>query len=151
MSDYFVKAITDDLADAGFPLNQQQVDALVSSRKKATEKAREEIRNAVRAAMVKEGFGGADLQRAAKDMAQSVVNNTLSERKLQDMVDATVQKMLMDAIAETQRSMPNGSTIAAMIKGCIEKEAARLAQQYIHKNIVVSANEAGAYKDGGTF
>lgn len=151
MSDFFVKAIVDELADAGFPLSAQQVDALITSRKKATAKAREEIRNAVRARFVAEGLSTADIQRAAKELTQEVVNNTLAERKVREMVDKTVDKAVKEAIAQVAATFPSGSSISAAVKGAIEKEAARLAQQYVHTNIKVTANDAAHYEQGGSF
>src|SRR3569833_2261310 len=87
MSDFFVKTIVDELAEAGFPLSAQQIDALSTSRKKAVAKAREEIKNAVRASLLANGLNFNEIKIAARAMTQETVNNTLKERKLDSLIN----------------------------------------------------------------
>jgi len=146
MSDFIVKAIVDQLADAGCPLTAQQVNALVDVRKKSMAKAREEIKNAVRASLLKDGIDTSDIKRAAREMTQDTVNNTLKERNIEQMVDAQIQKAIAAAFSPA-------TDIKLMVKSAIEREAAKVAHEYIKTNmkVDVSINETGHYVQGGTF
>src|SRR3569832_1506912 len=94
MSDFFVKTIVDELAEAGFPLSAQQIDALSTSRKKAVAKAREEIKNAVRASLLANGLYFNEIKIAARAMTQVTGNNTLKERKLDSLINQAIENRI---------------------------------------------------------
>lgn len=120
-------------------------------RGQANRKAREELRNAIRFCMKEGGITPADLNDAAKNMTQTAVNKILSDKNIQTIVNEAVGRMVAEAIKAVQKTLPNNDTVAGMVKGQIEKEAARLAQAYIHNNVTVTAHGVDAYKEGGSF
>jgi len=113
-------------------------------RQQADKKVREEIRNAVRQTLINRGITEADISKTAADMAREIVNNTLTERKLTNLIDEEITRMVREA-------MPTARQVKEVVAGAVQKEAARYAQEYVKNNIVLTVNEAGQYPQGGTF
>lgn len=120
-------------------------------RGQANRKAREELRNAVRFCMKEGGVTPADINKAAHDMAVTAVGRVLGSITLNQLVRNAVEVEISRQMGLVQKALPGGLKITEMIALAMQKEASRVAAEYMKTNIVVSVNDAGGYKEGGSF
>lgn len=135
-------------------MTPEQEQSLKATSKQAMRKAREDIRNAVREVMVREGLTAENIMRAAIDMAREIVNNTLKERKLNQMVTDEVNKAMANALEEVRQHSPNKQSIIATIRAKVEEEAQKLAYQAVKENLRVDVgvkDNTHSYPHGATY
>jgi membrane-bound lytic murein transglycosylase B len=121
-------------------------------RQHAARKAREEIRNAVRAEMVAQGFSREKLERAMTDIATHVAKKMVSSKRVEKIIDDTVEKAIAQAKLDVANLTPNFNSISERIERQVGVEIAQLAKERVRECVEITFTKGiKQYSEGGTF
>jgi membrane peptidoglycan carboxypeptidase len=105
----------------------------------ANRKAREELRNAVRFAMSKDGVSPSQIRDAAKDMAKEAAAAAMKSLTKAGTFEELMRKVVREEMnAFMQRAQGSNTTLGAVIQKAITEEAQRYAKDYIDKNVLIT-------------
>ena len=104
-----------------------------ANRKLAEEKIREEIRNAVRAALTKEGLNGAEIKQAISETIRDMVD----KRAKIALRDPVFVKRLDEVIERHIKEAFGGVDASKAIKELLIEQARAAATQFVHDRVVI--------------
>jgi hypothetical protein len=104
---------------------------LRAERIKAHGKMRDEVRNAVKETMLKEGFGRDEIRQAIRDVLMDEVRKKIEGKDISDLVRA--------AVAAELTKMCGGNYVANTVKEMVKYEAQRIASEFVEKSVLVKA------------
>lgn len=108
-------------------------DSLKAERKKAHDKMRDEIRIAVKEALLKAGIGRDEIRCAIKDEICSEV------KKRANVGDTNT--LLREAMRKEIISLCGGNYVQDLVRNLIKAEAQRLAVEFVDKSVMVKTVE----------
>lgn len=121
-------------------------------KQQASKKAREEIRNAVRAEMVAQGFSREKLERAMTDIATDVAKKLVASKKIVDIIDKNITLAIEQAALDLKSLTPTLKSIGERVERQVGVEVAELAKQRVRECVEINFTKGvKAYPEGGTF
>jgi hypothetical protein len=121
-------------------------------RQQAAKKAREEIRNAVRAEMVAQGFSREKLERAMTDIATQVAKQLIASRKITDIIEKNITAAIEKAKVDVTAMAPSFKSIGERVERQVGIEIAELAKQRVRECVEINFTKGvKAYPEGGSF
>lgn len=121
-------------------------------RRLADHKAREEMRNAVRAEMAAQGYTREKLERAMTDIATQVAKQLVASKKIADIIDKNIVAAIEKAKLDIKSMEPSLASIEQRIERQVGIEIAELARQAVKERVEITFNKGvKAYPEGGSF
>lgn len=106
---------------------------LRGERLKAHAKMRDEVRNAVKEEMLREGIGREEIRQAVSEMLMGTV------RKKVEGTD--MRKLIQQVLREELTRMVGGNYIPDLIRKTLKDEAEKLAAAFIEKSVLVTTTD----------
>lgn len=121
-------------------------------RQQAAKKAREEMRNAVRAEMVAQGYTREQLQRAMTDIATHVAKQLVASKKIEAIIADNINKAIAQAKLDVVSLTPTLKSIGERVERQVGIEIAELAKQRVRECVEITFNKGiQQYPEGGKF
>lgn len=121
-------------------------------RQQAAKKAREEMRNAVRAEMVAQGYTREKLERAMTDIAAQVAKQLVASKKIVAIIDKNITLAIEQAALDLKSLTPSLKSIGERVERQVGIEVAELAKQRVRECVEINFTKGvKAYENGGTF
>ncbi|WKZ86263.1 hypothetical protein N5B55_04755 [Ralstonia pickettii] len=108
-----------------------------ANRKLAEEKIREEIRNAVRAALTKEGLNGAEIKQAISETIKEMVD----KRAKIALRDPVFVKRMDEVIERHIKEAFGGMDVGKAIKDLLIEQARAAATKFVHERVLINVRD----------